>query len=114
VLVPVQTEFLAMHGLTHMLRSLDQARREFPGCGELLGVLATMHDDREGIMTEVMADLQRNLGDALFETVIVRDPLLIEAASHGRTLFDYAMSAKGARSYGELVREVVHGREASR
>ena len=114
VVVPVQTEFLAMHGLTHMLRSLDQARREFSGCGELLGVLATMHDDREGIMMEVMDDLQRNLGEALFDAVIYRDPMFIEAASHGRTLFDYAICTKGARSYGELVREVVHGREASR
>lgn len=110
VLVPVQTEFLAMHGLGQMQETLQAIRRRSPGSGKLLGVLPTMVDSREPVTAEILADLRNHLGSLLFDTPIYRDGVFVEAASHGKTVFEYDLGSKGARSYGELVREVLYGR----
>lgn len=112
VLVPVQAEFFAMQGLTHMLGTLEQARRQFPGRSNLLGVVVTMLDLKEPVATEILADLRRSLGSQLLQTIVFRDSQLVEAASHGITLFEYNQCSKGARSYGELVREVMYGQSS--
>jgi chromosome partitioning protein len=112
VLIPVPAEFFPMHGLSQMMQTLVEAREEFPGHAQLMGVLITMLDRRDAVARDVMGDLQENLGDQLVEAVIYRDPKFVEAASHGLTLFEYQLFSKGARSYGELVREVLHGRSS--
>ena len=99
-----------MHGLSQMMRTLERAREEFPGRAALLGVLVTMLDEKEPIELEVLGNLRENLGSQLMGTVVYRDSQLVEAASHGLTLYQYNPFSKGARSYGELVREVVYGR----
>ncbi len=110
VLLPVQAEFFSMHGLSQMMQTLEESRRQFPGTAGLMGVLITMLDTREPVSLEVIEDLRGNLGDSVFEAMIYRDGQFVEAASYGLTLFDYNLDTKGAHSYGELVREVKHGR----
>lgn len=110
VLLPVQAEFFAMHGLAQMIATLEALRAEHPGCAELLGVVVTMFDPAAGIEREILADIQANLGERLCATTIQRDLRFVEAASHGVTLFDYNLAAIGARGYGELVREIMYGR----
>lgn len=110
VLVPIQPEFFAMHGLSQMMQTLEEAQRVFDGKARLLGVLANLVDVREPVEVEVLADLASNLGERLMASRIFRDSQLVEAASHGLTAFEYNPFCKGARSYGELVREVLHGR----
>ncbi len=109
-LLPVQAEFFAMHGLGQMMATIEQTRKRCPHAAHLFGVLVTMLDRREPIAVEVLQDLRANLGDKLCEAAVFRDSRFIEAASHGVTLFDYDLQSKGARSYGELVREVLYGR----
>ncbi|MFO1054176.1 MAG: ParA family protein [Planctomycetota bacterium] len=109
VLLPVQSEFFAMHGLSQMIQTLRAARKQFPARAELLGVVPTMVDLREPITEEVLSNLQRNLGSHLMRSLIFRDLTFVEAASHGQTLFRYRLGAKGSLAYGELVREVLHG-----
>jgi chromosome partitioning protein len=106
VLVPVQAEFFAMHGLSRMLQTIELARGK-GARGELMGVFISMFDYREEVAQEVRADLRANLGECLFDSVIVRDPEFIEAASHGLSLLDYNPLAKGARCYAALAREVM-------
>ena len=110
VLLPVQSEFFAMHGLTQMMRTLEDAQRQFPGRSRLLGVLPTLVDTREAIAVDVLSDLRENLRSELLTTVIFRDAGFVEAASHGQTLFEYKLESKGARAYGELVWEILYGR----
>ena len=110
VLLPVQAEFFAMHGLGQMLQTLRQARKKFAGRADLLGVLPTLVDGREEISREVLDDLRENLGEQVCQAAIYRDSTFVEAASHGRTLFDYRIDAKGTLCYASLVREVRHGR----
>jgi len=107
-LLPVQAEFFAMHGLSQMMDTLEQAAAEGP-CGKLMGVLVTMLQSDEQVSLEVLDDLRKNLGDRLFQSVVFRNSQFVEAASHGLSLFDYNLDAKGARSYAELVREVLYG-----
>ena len=109
VLLPVQSEFFAMHGLSQMIQTLRVARKQFPGRGDLLGVVPTMVDLKEAITQEVLANLQRNLGQNLMRSLVFRDLTVVEAASHGQTLFRYRLGSKASIAYGELVREVIHG-----
>ena len=114
VLLPMQAEFFSMHGLSQMMETLRAARRKWAGHGALMGVLATMIDPREAIAMEVVEDLRKNLGSQLFESLVFRDPGFVEAASHGKTVFDYDLDSIGARCYSELVREVLYGRQETR
>ena len=105
VIVPVQAEFLAMHGLSQILATLESVKDH---CS-LLGVLPTMVDMREQICAEVVGSLRSHLGSQVFQTVILRDATLVEAASHGMSVFQYAPASKAAFCYGELIREVCDG-----
>ena len=109
VIVPVQAEFFSMHGLSQMMASLDEAAQRFPSKGRLRGVLPTMVNMREEIASEVLADLRQNLGDTLLNSVIFRDSRLVEAASHGQSVFSHSPWSKGALCYTELVQEIMHG-----
>ncbi len=104
VIVPVQAEFLAMHGLSQIMATIQNAKT----C-EIAGVLPTMVDAREQICVEVVANLRSHLGSLVFESVILRDSMLVEAASHGRTVFAHASTSVGAFCYGEFLREVCSG-----
>lgn len=109
VVVPVQAEFFAMHGLSQMLTCLDRASASFPGKSRLRGILPTMVDLSEPIALEILEDLRRNLGDKLLGSTILRDPSLVEAASHGRTVFSHSPWSKSAFCYAHLVKELAHG-----
>jgi cellulose biosynthesis protein BcsQ len=112
VLVPVQAEFFAIHGLSQMIQTLDRIATSEGTKGLLAGVLLTMVDNREPVAREVVGDLRRTLGQHVLKSVIFRDSVLVEAASHGQTAFKYDAASKGALCYGELVREVANGRSA--
>lgn len=109
VIVPVQAEFFSMHGLSQMMASLDEAARRFPGKGKLRGVLPTMVDTNEEVATEILEDLRSNLKDLLLRSVIFRDSSLVEAASHGQSVFVHSPWSKGALCYTELVQEIIDG-----
>jgi chromosome partitioning protein len=114
VVLPMQAEFFSMHGLSQMMETLRRARQQWRDRARLAGVLVTMLDVREPISMEVVEDLRRNLGDKLLDTLVFRDSSFVEAASHGRTLFDYDLGAVGAHCYSDLVREVLYGRPKTR
>ena len=114
VVIPVQAEFFAMHGLSQMIRSLEVAAFELPGKARMRGILPTMVDLREPIAIEVLEDLRRNLGDLVMDTVIVRDSNLIEAASHGKTVYVHCPWARSALCYTELAKEIIDGGSTSR
>jgi len=109
VIVPVQAEFFSMHGLSQMMASLEEAARLFPGKGRLRGVLPTMVDMDEPVTAEILEDLKQNLKELLLSSVIFRDASLVEAASHGMSVFAHSPWSKGALCYTELVREIIDG-----
>ena len=109
VVVPVQAEFFAMHGLSQMLATLEAASAEFPGKASLRGVLPTMVDLREPLAAEILEDLRKNLGDRMLRTVILRDTSLVEASSHGQSVFQHSPFSKSAFCYAQLVKELADG-----
>ena len=109
VIVPVQAEFFAMHGLSQMLSSLEMAATRLPGKAHLRGILATMVGLAEPVAAEILEDLRKNLGDRVLDTVIVRDAMVVEAASHGHTVFSHSPWSMSALCYAELVKELIDG-----
>lgn len=109
VVVPVQAEFFAMHGLSQMLASLESAAQAFPGKARLRGVLPTMVDYAEPVTEEILDDLRKNLKDKVLRSAIMRDAALVEAASFGKTVFVHSPASKAALCYAELVREILDG-----
>jgi chromosome partitioning protein len=110
VIVPVQAEFFAMQGLSQILATLESIQGQRPGHARLLGILPTMVSSADQVSLEVLADLRANLGERVLDTTILRDPQVVEAASHGRSLFAYKPEAPATFCFTELVREVLHGR----
>jgi len=109
VVVPVQAEFFAMHGLSQMLASIEAIAAEFPGKASLRGVLLTMVDPEEPVALEILEDLRRNLGPLVLDSIIFRDASLVEAASHGKSVFAHSPWSKSALCYAELVKELIDG-----
>jgi chromosome partitioning protein len=91
------------------MASLEAAAQLFPGKGRLRGVLPTMVDLSEPVTREILDDLRQNLGSSLLSSVIFRDSSLVEASSHGQSVFVHSPWSKGALCYAELVWEVFDG-----
>ncbi len=121
VLIPVQTEYYAMEGLSALLQTIAAVRRSLNPDLVREGILLTMVDQRLRLSGEVERQLREAFGDEVLSTIIPRNVRLGEAPSFGRPVLDYAPSSKGAQAYlflaGELLgrrrREVVALREVS-
>ncbi len=104
VIVPVQAEFLAMHGLSQILATLGS----LPGV-RVRGILPTMVDLGQPITVEVLRDLRKNLKELVMSATIVRDSSLVEAASFGRTIFQHAPHSRAALCYAAMTMEFING-----
>jgi len=106
VLIPVQTEYYAMEGLSQLLAVVQRIRAGLNPDLELLGVVATMYDSRTSLSGQVLEEMKKHFGDKVFEAVIPRNVRLAEAPSHGKTILEHDKWSKGARSYKQLAREI--------
>lgn len=106
VLIPVQTEYYAMEGLSQLLSVVQRIRAGLNPDLELLGVIATMFDSRTSLSGQVLEELKKHFGDKVFDTVIPRNVRLAEAPSYGKTILEHDKWSKGARSYKQLAREI--------
>jgi chromosome partitioning protein len=107
VLVPIQTEYLALEGVSELLDTLMRLRRTINPSLAIEGILLTMYDDRTTLSKQVAADLRSFFGAQVYETVIPRNVRLAEAPSHGKPVMFYDIHSKGAESYLQLAKEVV-------
>jgi chromosome partitioning protein len=110
VLVPLQAEFYALEGLSHLMRTIERVRRAFNPRLEIQGVVLTMYDKRNNLCDMVASDVREYLGDVVYNTVIPRNVRISEAPSHGKPVLLYDMKSTGAQAYirlaGELLRRV--------
>ena len=107
LLLPVQTEFYAMEGLTQLLESMKLVKKAMNPELKLLGVLATMYDKRTSLSVQVLAEAQKYFKDKVFKTTIPRNVRVAEAPSHGVPVGAYDKFSKGAKAYKDLAREVI-------
>jgi chromosome partitioning protein len=112
VLIPLQTEFYAMEGLSQLLKTIEQVRARQNPRLDIEGVVLTMHDRRNRLSDLVAADVRAALGARVYETMIPRNVRLSEAPSHGVPALLYDMRCPGSEAYMALAREMMGGNAA--
>ncbi|MBI5906928.1 ParA family protein [Candidatus Saccharibacteria bacterium] len=106
VLIPVQTEYYALEGLSQLLSVTQQVRQALNPSLNVLGVVMTMYDSRTSLSEQVKQELDKHFGSKVFKTVIPRNVRLAEAPSFGKTISEHDKWSKGARAYKALSREL--------
>ena len=107
VIVPVQSEYLALHGVRQLLDTIDQVRSAYNPSLAVGGVLICMFDSRRRLAKSVADTVREYFGDLVFETVIRTNVALAEAPASGTSIFDYDTRASGAEDYGRLADEIL-------
>ncbi|NGM46932.1 ParA family protein [Rhodobacter sp. SGA-6-6] len=106
VLVPLQSEFFALEGLSQLMLTIRDVRRSANPDLRIEGVVLTMYDGRNNLAQQVEADARDNLGDLVFNTVIPRNVRLSEAPSHALPVLAYDSASRGAEAYRALTSEI--------
>ncbi len=107
VIIPVQTQYYALKGLTALVKVINTIRAKLNRDLRVLGLLPTFYDGRT-ILGREMLDELRELGDHhVFNTIVRNTVKLGEAPLTGRPITSYASSSDAARTYRELAREVI-------
>jgi chromosome partitioning protein len=107
VLVPVQTEFFALEGISQLKESIDQIRATLNPALEIQGVVLTMHDMRTGFSREVADNVRAFFGPKVYETTIPRNIRVAEAPSHGKPILLYDYNCAGSQAYIRLATEMI-------
>ncbi|SNT74989.1 ParA family protein [Paracoccus seriniphilus] len=105
VLVPLQTEFYALEGLSQLLATVQQVRKNANPDLRVNGILLTMSDYRNNLSQHVEADVREQLGELVYQTVIPRNVRVSEAPSFGQPVLVYDPSSKGSMSYLKFAEE---------
>jgi chromosome partitioning protein len=114
VLVPLQCEFYALEGLSHLVRTVERVKRSLNPNLEIQGVVLTMFDKRNNLSDLVAADVRGHFGDKVYDTVIPRNVRISEAPSHGKPVLIYDFRSAGAQAYIHLASEVLRREQALR
>ena len=107
ILVPLQCEFFALEGLSHLLKTVERVKSAFNPTLEIQGIVLTMFDKRNNLSDQVAADVREYFGDKVYKTVIPRNVKVSEAPSHGRPVLMYDMKCAGSQAYLHLAGEVL-------
>ena len=114
VLVPLQTEFYALEGLSHLIRTIERVKRHLNPKLEIQGIVLTMFDRRNNLCDMVAQDVRAYMGSAVYQTVIPRNVRVSEAPSHGKPVLLYDLRCAGAQAYIRLAREVLQREQGAR
>lgn len=107
VVVPLQCEFYALEGLSHLSKTIERVKKAFNPRLDIHGVVLTMFDPRNNLSNMVADDVRKYFGEKVYKTVIPRNVRLSEAPSFGLPAIVYDMRCPGARAYIALAAEVL-------
>lgn len=107
VLVPLQCEFYALEGLSHLVKTIERVKSTFNNDLELSGVVLTMYDKRNNLANQVSDNVRGFFGDKVFDTVIPRNVRISEAPSYGLPAIVYDMHCLGSQAYIQLAKEML-------
>ncbi len=107
VLIPLQTEYYALEGLSALVSTVKQVRTGINPELKIAGILRTMHDPRNNLANDVSAQLEKHFKKKLFQTIIPRNVTVAEAPSYGLPVILYDAKSRGARAYLALGKEVL-------
>ncbi|WP_170471099.1 ParA family protein [Ruegeria conchae] len=108
VLVPLQSEFFALEGLSQLMLTIREVRQTANPDLRIEGVVLTMYDNRNNLSRQVEKDARDNLGQMVFKTKIPRNVRVSEAPSYALPVLQYDSGSLGAMAYRHLAREVMH------
>jgi len=107
ILVPLQSEFFALEGLSQLMLTIREMRETANPALRIEGIVLTMYDRRNNLSQQVEQDARENLGDLVFKTLIPRNVRVSEAPSFAMPVLSYDPNSKGAVAYRALAREVL-------
>jgi len=107
VLIPLQCEFYAMEGLSHILNTIRLIQKGLNPSLKIEGILLTMFDARNNLSRQVSDEIRSHFPNETLATVIPRNVRLSEAPSHGKPIIFYDITSRGAAGYLELAREII-------
>ena len=107
LLIPLQCEFYALEGLSHLKKTIERIKNKLNKCIYIEGILLTMYDKRNRISLEVKEEVKKHFGKDLFKTIIPRNVKLSEAPSHGLPAILYDINAPGSQAYISLAKEMI-------
>ena len=105
--MPLQCEFYALEGLSHLVKTIERVRRNLNPALEIQGVVLTMFDKRNNLSNLVAADVRNHFGEKVYDTVIPRNVRISESPSHGKPVLLYDFRSPGAQAYVHLASEVL-------
>jgi chromosome partitioning protein len=107
VLIPLQTQYLAMQGMSKLIETLDLIKRRLNPDINVTGIVGTMYDSRKNLPGEVVEAVRQTFGDKLFTTLIRDNVSLAEAPSYSQDIFSYKPTSNGADDYAALAKELM-------
>lgn len=107
VLIPIQTEYYALEGMSQLLDTIKAVRETYNASLDVGGILLTMFDGRNRLAKQVVADVRKTFKDLVYKTLIPRNVRLSEAPSYGQAIIDYDPLSRGAFAYNQLAKEVI-------
>ncbi len=107
VVVPMQCEFFALEGLSQLVTTVEQIQQTLNPKLSIHGVVMTMYDPRNNLATQVVQDVRKFMGDAVYETIIPRNVRVSEAPSFGKPVLLYDLKCPGSQAYLKLASEVI-------
>ena len=99
LLVPLQTEFFALEGITQLMNTIDRIKSNLNQTLDIRGILLTMYDKRNKLSSEVESEARKYFQNKVYKTVIPRNVRLSEAPSHGMPVLMYDKTCPGSKSY---------------
>lgn len=107
VLIPVQSEYFALEGLSQLLNTISLVQNNLKPELSIMGAVITMFDSRNRLSGSVMNELYQYFPNRVFRSIVPRSVRLAEAPSYGRSILHYDASSKGAKAYERLAREII-------
>ena len=107
ILIPMQCEFFAIEGLSHLMKTYGEIRKGLNKELEIEGLLLTMYDPRNKLTKQVEDDVRGFLKEKVYETVIPRNVKVSEAPSHGKPVIVHDIDCAGSKAYINLAKEVI-------
>ncbi|MDW4498070.1 AAA family ATPase [Sulfitobacter sp. D35] len=108
VLVPLQSEFFALEGLSQLMLTIREVRQSGNKDLRIEGIVLTMYDKRNNLSLQVEQDARENLGELVFQTRIPRNVRVSEAPSFALPVLSYDTQSKGAQAYRSLAMEILN------
>lgn len=107
VLIPLQCEFYALEGLSHLLKTVRLIQAKLNPNITIHGVVLTMYDRRNKLTEQIESDVRGFLGSDVYNTVIPRNVRMSEAPSHGKPALVYDLKCTGSQAYLKLAKELI-------